>query len=96
MHAGLEAGIHDREILVGQGDVDHQRGLHAAYQRHRLRDVVGVNLCRVDGAADLRRDATAFLLGATGQPDLRKHLRNLCALVCHHLPDAAGADDEYP
>ena len=44
VHAGLEAGVHQRQVLVGQGDVDQQVGLDALEQRDRLGDVVGVDL----------------------------------------------------
>ena len=95
VHAGGEAGVHDVKILVGQRDIDHYFRLHALDQRDHPRHVVGVDLRGMDRPRDLRRDAPAFLLRAAGERDVGKNLRQLCALVRHHLADAARADDQY-
>jgi hypothetical protein len=39
---GLEAGVHEGQVLVGQGDVEHQVRLERLDQGHGLGDVVGI------------------------------------------------------
>ena len=52
---GFQAGVHQRQILVGQGDVEHQVRLDPLDQGHGLGDLVGIDL--LDGHGD----AGAFL-----------------------------------
>ncbi len=95
VHAGRKAGVHDRQILVGQRDVDDEFRLFAFEQRGHLRHVIGIDLGGGNRALDLRGDAPAFLLGAAGEHDVLEHLRQLRALVGHDLAHAAGADDQH-
>ena len=44
IHAALQAGIHDRQILIRQSNVHHQIGLIIPNQRNHLINVVGVHL----------------------------------------------------
>src|SRR5690606_3406914 len=96
--AGFEAGVHDGEVLVGQGDVDHQLGLLRLQQGGELGHVVGIHLGGADGAAlhalDVGGDGLALGLGAAGQQDVGKHLGQLRAFVGDDAADATGADDD--
>ena len=70
----LEAGIHDGEVLVRQGDVDDDVGLESAEQRTQLGHAVGIDLGRLDPvAADGSGDGVALGLGTAGEHDLRKY-----------------------
>ena len=93
--AGLEAGVHDRQVLVGQCHVDYQVRLLAADQRGHLAHVVGIDLRGRDRARDLARDVAALGLVAARQHDLREHLGHLRALVRDHLAHAARTHDDY-
>jgi len=67
---GLQTGIHDGQILVGERHVDHQAGLLTANQGHQLGDLVGVDLRRRHlDPLDFRGNGVAFALGAGGQGD---------------------------
>jgi hypothetical protein len=95
VHAGLEAGVHDGQVLVGQRDVDDQFRLHVAHQRNQLRHVVGVDPGGGDWPLDLRGDLLALGLVAARQHDIREDLGHLGALVGHDAANAAGTDDQY-
>jgi len=92
---GRQAGIHDGQVLIGQGDVDHQFGPHSFDQRAELGRVVGIHSGGLDGAGDLRGDGVALGFGAARQHDIREDFRHLGALVGDHLADAARSDDQY-
>ena len=67
--AACQAGLHDSEVLIGQGQVHHQFGLVVVEERFELLHVVGVNLCGLDihvvaFGMDGFYDLVAFLLAA--------------------------------
>ncbi len=64
----LEAGIHDGEVLVRQGDVDDDVGLERPEQFAQLGDAVGVDLRGLDPSpADGGGHGVAFGFGAAGE-----------------------------
>ena len=101
--AGRQAGIHDRQILIGQRQIDHQIGFLLLDQRGQRRHIIGVDLRGCDGNAgalfDRLGDRFAFGQRSTGQQYLaeraiarRDQLRHL---VYRYRTDAAGADHQY-
>ncbi len=96
--AGLEACVHDREILVGQGHVDDQRGAELLDERDGLRNVVGIHRRRRDVTSgqlfDRCRDRVATALGTACEQDLAEDVRVLGTLVGNDTADATRSDDE--
>jgi hypothetical protein len=72
--SGFEAGIHQRQVLVGQSDVDQEVGLLVFDQCDALCDVIGIDLGDLDFAtaklSDLLLDLLASRQGPTRQSDL--------------------------
>ena len=99
VHARRQTGVHDRQVLIGQGQVHDQFGLHLLDQGRGRRHVVGVDGRRVDGHAKARlhrfRDGVALGLGAAGQGDMREDVRIHRHLVDGHRTDAARADNQH-
>ena len=58
--SGFEAGVHDVEVLVGQREVQDHVGAERADELDELRDVVGVDLCGLDGTFEGRCELLAF------------------------------------
>ena len=48
VHAALQTGVHDGQVLIGQRDVDHQVRLFGGYQCRQFGDVVRIHLCCFD------------------------------------------------
>ncbi len=96
--AGFEAGVHDRQVLVWQRDVDDEGRLHFLDEGDQFGHVVGVNLRSLDRAPlffqDLLRDLLALGFRAARQRDVAEHFRHLCALVRNNLPYSARANDQ--
>jgi len=96
----LEAGVHDRQILVGQGDVDHQLRLDGVQEDNQLRDAVGVDLGGshrdVVQLLDLGGDGVALGPGAAGEDDLLKDFGMLGAFFGDDVADTPGPYDQYP
>jgi hypothetical protein len=97
--AGVEAGVHQVEVLVGQGDVDEQVGAEGLDQGVTVALTSSASrAARADRAAggglDVGGDGLALVLVARGQHDLREGLGVHGALVGDDVADAAGADDQ--
>ena len=100
-HAGGEAGVHDREVLVRERDVHHEVGLVFPDQRRRGRhvhrvDLRGCDLCRhalrgiPRALLDVRLDRLAARLGAGRDQQLAERFGVLGHLRGGHAGDAAG------
>lgn len=96
--AGVEAGVHQMKVLVGQGDVDEQIGAEGLDEGNRRFDIIGIHGGRLDGLArgdlDVRRDGLAFILIARGEHDFREGLGCHGAFVGDDVTDAAGSDNQ--
>ena len=95
VHPGLQAGVHDRQVLVGQGHVDDQvrlvsRGSGPPRSRSCSHPP---GRCQSSASSGRRCARTRPTSGC--QDDLREDLRHLGALVRHHLTDSACAYDQY-
>ncbi|MNQ89975.1 hypothetical protein D3C85_1053000 [compost metagenome] len=98
--AGGQAGVHDGQVLIGQGQVDHEGRLDRLDQGRGRGDVVGVDLGRVDGHAKARLhgfgDGVALGLRAARQGDMREDVRIHRHLVDRDGADAACTDNQHP
>ncbi len=96
--ARSEAGIHERQILVRQSDVEDEVGLERAQVFGGGGDVIGVDGsgldCHTEALFDRCGDGIAFGYGAGGESDLRENGRDLSALVGDDAADSAGTDDK--
>src|SRR3546814_5617178 len=74
MRAGRQARLHDRQVLIGKGEVDDMRRAGLADERRSGVDMVGVNFGGPDRDAGARLhrfgDRVAFELAAAGQRDV--------------------------
>ena len=101
MHAALEAGVHDVQILIGQSNVGHHGGFDIADKLAQLGHIVGIHLRRGNlhavAALHARGDVFAAFQGAAGKgnfaesPFISGGLRHL---VGHDATDAARADNQ--
>jgi hypothetical protein len=94
MHTSREAGVHDGEVLIGQGDVDDDLGFEVLQEGGQLGNIVGVHSGGLDRAGEFGGDGVALGLGAGGQHDLAENVRELSTFVGDDTADAAGSDDE--
>ncbi len=46
--SGRQTGVHDREILIRQGHIDHQLRLYLLKQSREFRDIVSIDLRRIN------------------------------------------------
>ena len=94
--AALQAGVHDGQVLVGQGNVHHQVGLVVLDEGHHFLHLVGVHLGGGDLGGGLSFQLSGQLvtlgLGAAGDAQLGKHVADLAALADGHVGHAAAAD----
>ena len=98
--ARLQAGLHDGEVLIGQGQVHHDVGLVAAEQLHELRHLVGIYLCRLNpfeasGALHGGGQAVAFSFRARCNHDVGEDIGVLRNLMSGNGGHASGADNQY-
>ena len=93
-----EAGIHDGEVLVREGDIDHQLGLYALHKHAELLHIVGIDLSGLDevlAAGDLSHEGIDGALRPTGDGDVGKDVPIHGYLLSHDGTDATGTDNKY-
>ena len=92
--SALQAGVHDRQILIGQRHVDDDVGPEGAEELAELRHAVGVDLGGLHPpAADGGRHGVAFRLGAAGQHHVGEYGVG-GDLLRHDRADASCSDDK--
>ncbi len=94
VHAGFEAGVHDVQVLVGEGHVDHEVRLVLPEQGDRLRHIVSVHLRGGDLTGELLGERVALGFGARGDHDVGENFGDLRALVGDDRADTAGTDEQ--
>ena len=96
--AAGQAGVHDGQILIGQGHVQDGIGLIAADQGDHVLRLVGVDLGGGDhgggAAVELSLEGIAFGFGAAGDAELGENSAVLTAFLNGDLGDTAAADDQ--
>ena len=98
VYAAGQAGVHDGQILIRQGNIHDEVGLVAVDEVAQLLDVVGIDLRGGDfgpgGGGQLGGQRVALGFGAAGDAQLSKDVADLAALgdgdACH----AAAADNK--
>ena len=97
--ARLQAGLHDGEVLIGQGEVHHDVGLIAAEELDELFHAVGIHLSCLDLRAVLLVEdfcqSDALLLGATGYHHFGERVGILTHLMSCHGSNAASSNYQY-
>ena len=98
VHATLQTSLHDGEVLVRQGHVDHKLRTVTAEELAQFGHRVGIDTVGYDAGAsgagcDLLGDVVAFLLRARRENNLGEHFRMLGALVGDYCSHASGADN---
>ena len=95
--AARQAGVHDGQVLIGQGDIHHQVRLVALDEGDHLVHLVGIHLGGGDLGGGLAGKVggqlVALGLGAAGDAQLREYIADLAALADGHGGHAAAADD---
>ena len=94
VHAGLQAGVHDGEVLIRQRHIDHDLRFEVVQESHQLRHIVRIDARGLDRALQFGGDAVALRLRAAGEHDLTEDVGKLGAFVGDDAADAAGSDDE--
>lgn len=93
----MKAGVHEGEVLIGEGDVDEELRFDAVDEGGCFGDVVGVDLVGGDVNAcacfDVLRDGVAFALGARGEVDVVEDAGKLGAFVGNDVAYATCSDD---
>ena len=93
-----KAGIHNGQVLIGQGDVHDQVRLVGLDEGDDLFGLVGVHLGGGDLGGglggQLGGQLVTLCLGAAGDADLGEHLGHLTVLVDGNGGHAAAADDQ--
>ena len=102
--ATSQTGLHDGEILVRQGEVEHQLRLVLIEQRLQLLHVVGIHLVGSDFGQfqslavrsplflDSLNNGVAFFLASAGNNKFVEHVSVLCNLMGGHGSHATSAN----
>ena len=96
--ATAEAGIHDGEVLVREGDIDHQLGLYALHEYAELLHIVCIDLSGLDevlAAGDLSDEGIHGALRPASDGDVGEDVPIHGHLMSHDGTDATGTDDKY-
>ena len=92
-----QTGVHNGQILVGQGQIQHHVRLLLFNQGDKLLHLVRVHLAggdlRFGGPLQFLLQGVAFGFGAAGNADLLKHLTVLTAFVDGYRSHSAAADN---
>ena len=89
-YAGFEAGVHDWQVLIGQGHIDYKVGLDLVDEFDQFRHAVGIDLRCLDAvAANGLSHSVAFAFGAAGKRDLSENVGLASHFVSHHGSNAA-------
>ena len=91
-----QAGVHDGQILIGQGDIHDQIRLIIIDQVNHLLHLVRIHLRRGNLCGsllpELLRQRIALFLCPAGDTELRKHLAHLAALGDRHRSHTAASN----
>ena len=98
--SACQTGLHDGEVLIGQGEIDDQFGLIVAEERLQLLHIVGVHLCgldvhRVAFSVDGLHQLVALLLAAACNHKLGENVCVLHYFKRSYCCDATGANHKY-
>ncbi len=94
MRAGFEACIHDRQVLIGQGHIDHQVGFDLVDEGDGLGDIIGIDLSDIDWRLAQFGDVFTGDEAAAGQRDMLERFSVHGAFLRDDRPRRASADDQ--
>ena len=98
MDSGLEAGIHQGEVLIWERDVEEIGRVDLLQEGCGFGDIVGIDLSSFDfdtgGVFNISRDLFTLGEGPAGEPDFSKIGSILGALLGDDVSDAPGSDDD--
>src|SRR5699024_4629300 len=93
-----QAGVHDGQVLVRQGDVHDQVRLIALDEGDQLVDIVGIHLGGGEfgfgGGGQFFGQGVALGFGAAGNAQFGENVADLAALVNGDAGNAAATDDK--
>ncbi len=93
--SAFKTGIHDREVLIRQGNVDNHVGLVFFEKFDQLRHRICVDRVGCDvWSADSLCDGVTFGFCAGCKHYLVEHFGVLGAFVSHDCADTAGSDND--
>ncbi|OPZ71214.1 MAG: hypothetical protein BWY82_01795 [Verrucomicrobia bacterium ADurb.Bin474] len=92
----FEASIHNGQILIGKGYVDHQIRLELPDQCSSLGRIIRIQCGYLNRSFDLGCDHLALADCAACQTDRIKYFRDLCTFVGDNPANSACSNDEYP
>ena len=92
-----QTSVHDRQVLIGQGEVNHELRLIVREERLQLLHIVGIHLSSLDvhvvaSFVDVGYNLVALGLAAAGDHKFGKHVCILCDLECCYRGDASSAN----
>ena len=95
--ATCQTGVHNSQILIGQGKVYHKFRLVFVEECLQLLHVVSIHLSSLDvhlvtSLVNVIHDLIAFSLATAGNHKVRKYVSILCNLECCYRCDASGAN----
>ena len=90
----FKTGIHDREILIGKGDIDDDRWLEALEQLYQFRHVISIHTSGLNGTFQFGCDTVALRFRAACEHDLAEDVWQLRAFMGDDAANAASSDDE--
>ena len=106
MHAGINAGFHDIAILGRQGTIDYDVGLIFQDNFFYLKNLIRIDLINREqrGRFSLQlvsfyqifQQIAALFKSSARNPDMRKNIQVLGALVGDNAADTPGTDYQYP
>lgn len=95
--ARFQAGVHQRQVLVGKRHIDEQLRFYLADQGRGGVHVVGIHGVRGDAdarsGAHIFRNGVAFAFRTGCQMNVLKDVRQLRAFIGYHMAYAACSDD---
>ena len=93
-----QTGIHNGQVLIGQGDVHHQIGFVCADEVNDLPHIIRIHLGGGDFGSGLWRQLCGQLVAlgfrAAGNAQFAKHLADLTAFVDSNGRDTAAANNK--
>ena len=95
--ATRQTGIHNGQILIGQGEVDYKLRLVAVEKGFQLLHIVSIHLCGLDVhlvtcLMDILHNLVTLCLSTTSNHKVGKDVSILGNLECCYRSDASGAN----
>ena len=94
VHPALQAGLHDGEVLVREGHVNHNIRTEAIEEVNQIIYIVGIHLCGLDiGVTDSLDNGVTFRLGTAGNHHFVEYVRVLSHFMSYDGTYTASSDN---